>query len=642
MKAMKTTKIKYSVVSAILAAVLFAAPGQAVWTAEAMEAADTTVENETASETAAVSSETAIETDNASEIPAADAEKAEAEAESGTASETAAATAETADETDAVSETAAADALSDAAVQASEAAEALSEATAQAIEAADALSELTAQAADAAEALANSEALVAEAAEALVESEAQAAEAEAALAAELSLASGSQSETTGISAGLYEITSVTSDDFVLDAKTCTVLDTDYDSLQLYDRLDINQQKFYLEELPGSSWRLSVLSSGEAVTFTFAEKSANSSNSASSDSAGSSSGSSSGSGSAENTSAAVTGSAALSELIADASASARATQSFTLTDAGDGSYYIQASDGSYLTLDDSFAHRGSQVVLQEYTGRANQRWKLTKTWVSETDNADTDLSNPFAEGGLYEDFLLTIKTDAMRDYLTAETIAAWVSISEETHTLVYDEEALTAWVQALSDTRSTLENGREFTTSLGETITVPAGTYGWSMDVASTASRLLTRVKAGQSGSMEAVWSTRGYEYNSQNDITDTYVEVDLTNQKVWLYVDGELLGASDCVSGTYGNADRQTPDGVYTIYYMKSPATLRGADYTSEVQYWMAYYGNYGLHDANWRSEFGGDIYLTDGSHGCVNLPDDMAQLIYENAYIGFLVVTYY
>ncbi|MCD7955049.1 MAG: L,D-transpeptidase family protein [Lachnospiraceae bacterium] len=574
---MKTTRIKYLGISAFLAAVLFAAPGSAAEAAQADAEADTASGSESVSE--------------------------EAEA---------------------------AEALSEAAAQA---AEALSDATTQAIETAEALAELTAQAAEAAEALASSEAQVSAAAEALVESEAQATEEEAALAAEISLASGT--EAADLSSGLYEITSVTSDDLVLDAKTCTVLDTDYDSLQLYDRLDVNQQKFYLEELPGSTWRLSVLSSGEAVTFTFIDG-------ASDDSSGSSAGGSSGGDSSGNAAVSVTGSVALSELIAGASASARASQSFTLTDAGDGSYYIQATDGSYLTLDDSFAHRGSQVVLQEYTGRANQRWKLTKTWVSETDNADTDLSNPFAEGGIYEDFLLTIKTDAMRDYLTAETVAAWVSISEEEHTLIYDEEALTAWVQALSDVRSTLENGREFTTSLGETITITAGTYGWSMDVSSTASRLLSRVKSGESGSMEAVWNSRGYEFNSQNDISDTYVEVDLTNQKVWLYVDGELLYESDCVSGTYSDPDRQTPEGVYTIYYMASPATLHGADYTSDVQYWMAYYGNYGLHDANWRSEFGGDIYLTDGSHGCVNLPDDMAQIIYENAYIGMLVVTYY
>ncbi|MCD8105300.1 MAG: L,D-transpeptidase/peptidoglycan binding protein [Lachnospiraceae bacterium] len=448
------------------------------------------------------------------------------------------------------------------------------------------------------------------------------------LSALLAAASGAAAKAASVSSGLYEIASVTSDELVLDATTCTETDTEYHSLQLYDRLEVNQQKFYLEELPGSSWRLSVLSSGEALTFSFED--------------GSSSDTSSDSASSANALVSATGSVSLSELIQDASASARASQSFTLTDAGDGSYYIQASDGSYLTLDASFAHRGSSVVLSEFTGRASQRWTLTPTWATETDNVDTDLSNPFEEGGIYEDFLLTIKTDAARDYLTAETVASWISVSEEEHTLIYDEEALAAWVQTVSDVRSTLDNGREFTTSLGATVTITDGTYGWSMDVASTASRLMEKILAGESGSMEAVWNTRGEVWNTQNDIGDSYVEVDLTNQRVWLYSEGELLIESDCVSGTYDDPDRHTPEGVYTIYYMKSPAVLHGADYTSDVDYWMAYYGNYGLHDANWRSEFGGDIYLTDGSHGCVNLPDETAELIYKTVSIGFLVVTYY
>ncbi|MCD7818745.1 MAG: L,D-transpeptidase family protein [Lachnospiraceae bacterium] len=409
-----------------------------------------------------------------------------------------------------------------------------------------------------------------------------------------------------ISSGLYEITSATSDDFVLDAMSCTVLETEYHSLQLYDRLNVNQQKFYLEEIPGSAWRLSVLSSGEALTFSETD-----------------------------------GSLTLSELLQDSSLSTRKIQSFTFTDAGDGCFYIMASDGTCLTLDSSFAHRGTTVAFREFTGRVNQKWRLTSTWASNTDNADTDLSNPYEEGGIYEDLILTIKTDALQDELTAETVSDWVSISED-HQLVYDTDAVTAFMQALSDQYSTLDNGHPFTTSLGATITITEGTYGWRMDVEATAARLLENIKQNGSISMEAVWSSTGAAFTEENDVGDSYVEVDLTNQKVWLYKDGELLIESDCVSGSYSDESRKSPEGIYTIYYMQSPAVLRGADYTSEVDYWMAFYGNYGLHDANWRSEFGGDIYLSDGSHGCINLPDDAAQLIYETVSIGYIVVCYY
>ena len=69
---------------------------------------------------------------------------------------------------------------------------------------------------------------------------------------------------------------------------------------------------------------------------------------------------------------------------------------------------------------------------------------------------------------------------------------------------------------------------------------------------------------------------------------------------------------------------------------------LRGQGYASPVKYWMPFYGNYGIHDASWRSSFGGDIYLTNGSHGCVNTPRDAMQVIFENVEKGTPVVLYY
>jgi lipoprotein-anchoring transpeptidase ErfK/SrfK len=45
----------------------------------------------------------------------------------------------------------------------------------------------------------------------------------------------------------------------------------------------------------------------------------------------------------------------------------------------------------------------------------------------------------------------------------------------------------------------------------------------------------------------------------------------------------------------------------------------------------MPFYDGQGLHDAPWRSEFGGTIYQTNGSHGCINLPADAAKVIYDN-----------
>ena len=58
---------------------------------------------------------------------------------------------------------------------------------------------------------------------------------------------------------------------------------------------------------------------------------------------------------------------------------------------------------------------------------------------------------------------------------------------------------------------------------------------------------------------------------------------------------------------------------------------LRGPGYASPVSYWMPFNGGVGLHDATWRGSFGGTIYKTNGSHGCVNIPLKAAKVVYEN-----------
>ncbi|MEI3138955.1 MAG: L,D-transpeptidase [Lachnospiraceae bacterium] len=60
------------------------------------------------------------------------------------------------------------------------------------------------------------------------------------------------------------------------------------------------------------------------------------------------------------------------------------------------------------------------------------------------------------------------------------------------------------------------------------------------------------------------------------------------------------------------------------------------------MTYWMPFNGGIGLHDANWRSSFGGSIYQTNGSHGCVNLPRSAAKEIYERVYDGIPIICYY
>jgi hypothetical protein len=146
--------------------------------------------------------------------------------------------------------------------------------------------------------------------------------------------------------------------------------------------------------------------------------------------------------------------------------------------------------------------------------------------------------------------------------------------------------------------------------------------------------------AGKSQDREPVYSQTAASHTG-NDYGDTYVEINLSAQHLFFYVDGELLIETDFVSG---NASKgwSTPGGIYPLTYKERNATLRGTNYATPVSYWMPFNGNIGLHDSTWRSTYGKNIYKTNGSHGCINLPPSAAEVIYDNIEKGMPVICYY
>lgn len=129
-----------------------------------------------------------------------------------------------------------------------------------------------------------------------------------------------------------------------------------------------------------------------------------------------------------------------------------------------------------------------------------------------------------------------------------------------------------------------------------------------------------------------------------DDIGGTYVEVSIADQTMWCYKDYEVVVETPVVTGN-PNKGNATPSGsVWAFDCHKSPATLGSyvtQGYSSYVNYWMSFTGNVGIHDSSWRSSYGGDIYLTNGSHGCVNTPYEAAKKIYETVSVGTAVFVY-
>ena len=126
---------------------------------------------------------------------------------------------------------------------------------------------------------------------------------------------------------------------------------------------------------------------------------------------------------------------------------------------------------------------------------------------------------------------------------------------------------------------------------------------------------------------------------------DSYIEVDITNQHMTYYQDGRLVVDTDIVSGQPGG--HATPSGLYHSYYKCEDIWLTGEDYFVFVDYWISVTPDttIGLHDADWRTNFGGEVYLYGGSHGCVNTPKEAMKKIYDTInvddHIPILVYTH-
>lgn len=120
----------------------------------------------------------------------------------------------------------------------------------------------------------------------------------------------------------------------------------------------------------------------------------------------------------------------------------------------------------------------------------------------------------------------------------------------------------------------------------------------------------------------------------------TNIQISIANQRLHFYKNNKLIITSSVVTGLKNKHD--TPRGTYRILSKSRNTYLTGPGYRSYVNYWMPINSRgVGLHDASWRSNFGGSIYINNGSHGCINLPFNVAKIIYENASVGTKVSIY-
>ena len=236
-------------------------------------------------------------------------------------------------------------------------------------------------------------------------------------------------------------------------------------------------------------------------------------------------------------------------------------------------------------------------------------------------------------------------------LDGSSIKDWLNFDDKGQ-LVRDDASLQKhvadYVAQLAAAHDTVGTQREFQTTSGRTVSVYGSAYGWKIDQAAETAQLLQEIQSGTQTEREPVYSMRANSHG-YNDLGNTYIEVDLSLQHMYYYQNGSVIFESDIVSGNMSYEDRQTPPGIFTLYYKKSPDVLRGKqlengkyEYEQPVTYWMPFNGGIGFHDADWQPYFGGDRYLQGGSHGCINMPPDNAAALYSIIEYGVPIICFY
>ena len=307
--------------------------------------------------------------------------------------------------------------------------------------------------------------------------------------------------------------------------------------------------------------------------------------------------------------------------------------------------LKNADNSYVIVDEVAGNKVDKAILYEQVSEA----VLKKETSIDLEAIDCYVKPQFTSSSQkiinaqnmlnkYMSSKITYTIGQSKEILDGSTISTWLRV-DDNFQVIFDEGKVKDYIDILSNNYNTIGKRRKFATSSGGTINIGGGDYGWSINRAKETEALLTAIKEGQTIEKEPAYTHTALAYGS-NDIGNTYVEINLTKQHLWFYKNGALITQGDVVTGNV-SANNTTPAGIYKLKYKEKDAVLNGVDYASPVTFWMPFNGGVGIHDASWRNKFGGAIYKTDGSHGCINSPYNLAKVIFENIKVGTPVVCY-
>ena len=172
----------------------------------------------------------------------------------------------------------------------------------------------------------------------------------------------------------------------------------------------------------------------------------------------------------------------------------------------------------------------------------------------------------------------------------------------------------------------------------------------SKDIGDVYTGTIYKILGSKKNTDGTTWYKIEYQKNKFGYVSGSYthqdfIYLDISDQTIKLYKNGQIALTVPTVTGNKSKG-HDTPLGVYTVGNKLSYQTMGGrihlSKYNAYVDYWIPFIGgSYGFHDADWRTSSqltNKNTYLTNGSHGCVNMFTEDAKALYNYAYNGLKV----
>lgn len=223
---------------------------------------------------------------------------------------------------------------------------------------------------------------------------------------------------------------------------------------------------------------------------------------------------------------------------------------------------------------------------------------------------------------------------------AATAASWLAIDDVDGELsiVADEKAIQATVDTLPGLVDRAPvNAATIVDSAGKVLREEtAGQNGRALDDTSDiASEFATQLESG-----DGIYALKVSETPFTAVTLLRTIDVNLSTQTATLYENGNVVNSWRVSTGKSGTP---TDTGHFKVYAHVRMQDMKGSNpdgtpYLTKDVPWVTYFnGDEAFHGTYWHSNFGRTM-----SHGCVNMPIDVAKYVYEWAPVGLEVSVHY